>query len=281
MAQSEKKKKTSVIRGILSGVLLVYIIFGCILSDRMFAKEKVRNINVEIETGDNGFVNRDNVLSDLKHIPTDSTLLKEVNLSQMEHFLKNMVNIEDATVTRTTEGDIHISITPMIPVARVFDRDNYSYYINREGKKLRADIKYHVDVPIVTGNVDDGVVSAVDLLPIMQYVNDDPLWNSFTSAFKVDENHDVLLIPMIKGHVVNLGNPADRNLEDKFNRLATIYKEVIPNKGWDNYDTLSVKFAGQVVATKKKKRDPVPDLLFELIDSEEVSIDNMNVNPAE
>lgn len=280
MEQSKKKKKTSVVRGILSGVLLAYLVFGCILTNDLFAKEKVRKVEIQIESGDNGFVTVKSVLSDLKNVPADSMLISEINLSWLEHTLKAMVNIEDARVTRTIGGDIRIFITPMIPVARVFDRDNYSYYINREGKKLRANIKYHVDVPVVTGNVDDGVVSAVDLLPVMQFVNDDPLWNSLTSAFKVDDNHDLLLIPMIKGHVVNLGDPRDKNLSDKFERLKIMYTEVIPNKGWDQYDTISVKFSGQIVATKKKKRAPVPDLLYELVDSEEVSIDNMNVNPA-
>ncbi len=44
------------------------------------------------------------------------------------------------------------------------------------------------------------------------------------------------------------------NLGDKFDRLRLAYKKILPVKGWDFYDTLSVKWRGQVVATRRVKR---------------------------
>lgn len=44
------------------------------------------------------------------------------------------------------------------------------------------------------------------------------------------------------------------DLDDKFSRLMIAYKEVLPVKGWDFYDTLSVKWENQIVATRRSKK---------------------------
>ena len=41
-------------------------------------------------------------------------------------------------------------------------------------------------------------------------------------------------------------------LQDKLSRMQTFYTEGLNQVGWNRYKTLSVKYAGQVVATKKK-----------------------------
>ena len=283
MDQPKKKRTSTVVRGLLSGVILVYIVFALILTNNIHAGEKVRDVKVRIAfpANNKSFVTADNILSDLREVPKTTDRLKDIDLSALEHELKGMVNIESAEVTRNVDGEIIIDIVPMIPVARVFDRDGYSYYINREGKKLQANNKYHVDVPVIMGNVDDGTLSAIDLLPVLQYVSDDSLWNHLTSSFKVEANHDLILIPTIKGHVVNLGNGKDQNIGDKFERLRAMYTEVMPHKGWHFYDTISVKYRGQIVATRAKKRAVRQDLTFEFEDDEEVAADNMDISPAQ
>ena len=81
---------------------------------------------------------------------------------------------------------------------------------------------------------------------------------------------------MIKGHVINFGDTT--MIENKFSRIKTIYKDVFPEKGWDYYDTISVKWNGQVVATRRKKHKVDRIATFaDSIDEEEVEIETMNV----
>ncbi len=54
-----------------------------------------------------------------------------------------------------------------------------------------------------------------------------------------------------------------------------MYRKVLPVKGWLYYDTISVKYSGQVVATRAKKRDMPQIAAKELIDPEEETLDNM------
>ena len=43
------------------------------------------------------------------------------------------------------------------------------------------------------------------------------------------------------------------DIENKFEKLKLFYREVMPAKGWETYDTISVKWSHQVVATRRKK----------------------------
>ena len=66
-----------------------------------------------------------------------------------------------------------------------------------------------------------------------------------------DRNHDIILVPVIRGHVVNFGDTS--LIADKFARIKSFYNNVMPVKGWDYYESLSVKWRGQIVATRYDK----------------------------
>ena len=141
---------------------------------------------------------------------------------------------------------------------------------------MLADSKYLIDVPIIIGKFDT-VHKAVSMLPMLSFIKNDSTWNSLVSVVKVADNRDIIIVPMIKGHVINFGDTS--LVENKFDRIKTIYKEVMPIKGWNYYDTISVKWKGQVVATKKdKKKTNIKASFADSIDEEEVSVETMNVS---
>ena len=56
----------------------------------------------------------------------------------------------------------------------------------------------------------------------------------------------------------------------------TMYRKVLPLKGWEYYDTISVKWAGQVVASRRIKSIPEPAVRFDQEgDVEEENVDAM------
>lgn len=186
--------------------------------------------------------------------------LSDIRTDSIEHFLNSIDKIERATVVKLTDGYVLVTVDPMHPVARVFDV-NESYYINRDGKRISADARYHVDVPVIQGNFAKGDITPSDVLPLVDYINGDSLWNSLISMIKIDSPSDVLVIPIIRGQVINLGEPND--FANKFSKLKRMYQEVLPVKGWEYYDTLSVKWKGQVVATRRNKKLPESRLITE------------------
>lgn len=193
------------------------------------------DINMEIGNDDNCFLTKS---------------VSEINTHELEKRLNAIDKIESANCVFYNNSRLRVEVTPLIPVARIFDGSN-SYYINKDGKKMGANVRYHVDVPIISGNFGASY-NASSMLNVLNYIQSDSVWNSLISGINVANNHDIIISPMIKGHVINFGDTS--LIENKFERIKTFYKEVMPIKGWNYYDTISVKWRGQVVATRREKR---------------------------
>ena len=65
------------------------------------------------------------------------------------------------------------------------------------------------------------------------------------------DTNNIIIVPELSGHVVNIGN-AD-GFENKFAKLKQFYTQVLPKRGWNTYDTISVKWNHQIVATRRVK----------------------------
>lgn len=273
--------KKSVIRCILAILLMVYIGVMAVVANQALDSSKCKGFEICIlqPEGSRNFVTKAEVLRLLKEWKLDNTdcASSAINLQKIEDRLNKVDNIEKALVQMTPDRKIKLTITPMIPVARVFDSKGHSYYINRNGKRLTANARYRLDVPIITGDFNDTILTPADLIPLVEKIHADKDWSSITSQLMVEpRHHDIILVPLIRGHVVNLGDTA--NISDKLARVMTMYRKVMPKKGWEYYDTISVKWGGQIVASRRTKSIPEPAIRFDQEgDVEEESIDAMLV----
>lgn len=272
--------KKGVIRCLMALLLAAYVGVAVVMANRAQAREKCAGFDIRIAKteGSRDFVTENEVKRLLKEWHMDATdrTASSVNLQNIEQRLCRVVNIESAMAQRMPDNTIRLTIVPMIPVARVFDFKGNSYYINRDGKRLTANARYHLDVPVISGNFDS-IHSPAALIPLVEKLHNDSAWNAITSQVMVDPHtRDVILVPLIRGHVVNLGDTSA--ISDKLDRVMAMYRKVMPLKGWEFYDTISVKWAGQVVATRRVKSIPEPAVRFDQEgDIEEEDVNSMLV----
>lgn len=255
---------TKLILSILVSLLLVaYLIFGVIWSNSEAEKATCRGVEIVVsDTANQRFVTVEDIAYELDNLPSraNGMLLSSINTDKIEHTLQCIDKIERANAVVLSNNRILITVEPMEPVARVFD-GKQSYYINKEGKRIIADARYHLDVPVISGHFDS-TFTAASLLPLIKYINENETWNSLISMISVKNSRNVILVPIIRGHVINIGT-ADE-FDSKFARLDKFYKDVMPVKGWDYYDTLSVKWHGQLVATRRAKNLTSPKVDFDI-----------------
>ncbi len=265
--------KGNIIRCILSVLLLSYLVAALIYVDRMSAETMCNGLDIVITDDSNtGFVKISEIVRELDSLPDKARKMKirSIDTNAIEKHLSSIDNIETVECVRRANDRLRVSVIPMKPVARIFDGHS-SYYINKDGKELTANARYRVDVPVVVGHCDS-LLPATSLLKLLDFIQNDSTWNSLVTAVKIDRNRDIILIPMIRGHVINFGDTTA--VKNKFDRLYTMYRKVLPIKGWEYYDTISVKFAGQVVATRRTKRLPEPIIKFD----EETIVDEADIN---
>lgn len=232
-----------------------------------------KGIEVEVKGGDPRLLSTTQKGITNEVLRWDSHLLKKrvssINTLDLRNHLSRISNFEEVHCTMTSQGKLRITVVPMIPELRVFD-NNESYYINKDGKRIRATAQFYADVPVVRGHFTDEF-PAKSILPVVRFVRNDSTLRHLVSMFEANDAQNILLIPRITGHVVNFGDTL--NLVNKRRALLAMYRKVLPYKGWETYDTISVRFRGQVVATLRNKSAGLhPTVNVEELDLEEAAL---------
>lgn len=200
----------------------------------------------------------------IKGLPID-----QLDTRRISTYLNRLNMFESVNCMVSASGRLCIDVVPMVPVMRVFSGDK-SYYINKDGKRIDSNAEFFSDVPVVTGNFK-GNFRPIDVLPLVRFVTRDPVMRDLTAMISAQDSRNLFIVPRITGHVVNFGDTT--RLEEKRDALQLFYRRVMPYKGWENYDTISVKFRNQIVATRRDKgRLNVAEEELEEVDLEEATL---------
>ena len=222
---------------------------------------------------------RHGVYEELKDypLPIEGAQLQSINTVDIEKYLTKTGTFESVNCMVSARGELVVKIVPLVPVMRVFC-GNKSYYVNKEGRHIETNAEYFSDVPVVSGKFKHGFQPR-DVLPLVNYIRKDETLGSLVSMIVAENKYNLILVPRIKGHVVNFGDTT--RLDDKKKALAMFYRQVMPYKGWEEYDTISVKYRGQVVATRRdKSRVNHAEEYVEQFDMEEGTLPGADIEQA-
>lgn len=248
-----------------TAVLLLYTVFAVALTRAEKRMSLYEGVDIEVaDSAGTGFVTAadiDRTLGGLRAICARDPRGK-INTLALERRLQAMPSVESASVTELNNGRLRLRVKPLVPVLRVMD-GNSSYYINAAGKTISSDQGNFVDVPVIVGHFKSGKEVA-RLVPMFSYIHRHPEYDALVSSVSVSPRGDIIIVPAVTGHVINMGDTS--RIEDKFKRLNRFYSEVMPVKGWEYFDTLSVKYSGRVIGTRAAKRE-APIALTALADS--------------
>lgn len=234
------------------GALLCYAAGMTVWAHREAKRHVCTGIEVEVE-GSRAIdsVIRHGVTEELRDYPRRivGTPLQQLSTVDVERYLSRYSNFESVNCMVSSRGKLIIKIVPLVPVMRVFFANN-SYYINKDGKHIASNAEFYSDVPVVSGRFNRHFQPKA-VLPLVNYVSADPMLGELVSMIVAEDKDNLILVPRIRGHVVNFGDTT--RLDEKKRALMMFYRQVMPYKGWNEYDTISVKFRGQIVATRRDK----------------------------
>lgn len=245
------------IKWTLLGLLTAYVIVMLFWARAEANRHTCRGIEVVIDGQSQvSTITEESVKEVLKEYPgvIVGQPLHALNTYAIADYLKKFNNFETVDCLITTQGNLKVHVVPMVPAIRVFDGDK-SYYVNKDGKTMAAIPGFHVDVPVVTGKFTDTFRPEI-VLPVVKFIRNDTLLNNLVGMIQVNDRENIILVPRIKGHVINIGDTT--RLPEKRRAILTAYKSIMPYKGWEHYDTLSVKYRGQIVATRRDKTPLYP-----------------------
>lgn len=264
--------RSTIITCILTIIVVCYLCFALNATAKMAAEDTFTGCRITVaDSVGTGFVTQLDVSQECGDIMQWITTRKrkDLDLNELENQLRASDKVESVNVAILNNGTLSIDVVPMTPVARVFDGGE-SYYINASGKRISADPRYHVDVPVVVGKFSDEYPPK-RLLPLLHHIAEHPELDALVSTVRQQRDGDIIIIPTIRGHVVNFGDTS--MVDNKFARLREFYRRVMPVRGWETYDTLSVKWRGQIVASRRDKaleRTHLPSRIEEFDDIDDI-----------
>lgn len=223
---------------------------------------------------------RHGVLHELKRYPKPlvGARISTVNTSDVERYLSAPGNLERVNCMISSGGRLMIDIVPLVPVMRVFDGDK-SYYVNKDGRRMDSRAEFYADVPVVKGKFGRKF-RPEEVLPLVRFIGRDETMRELTGMIVARDRNNLMVVPRLLGHVVNFGDTSD--LPAKVRALELFYRKVMPYKGWEEYDTISVKYRGQIVATRRdKSRVSHQEELTDELDPEELTLTELAPAAAE
>ncbi len=242
-------------------LLLASIGFLWMLSVKDQRSSKVQGYVIELNANSNSvLLEKKDVESwlrmfykkEIQKIPVFALRLKE-----LEDFLHQQPMVDEAEVFLDSKGKLHVQLQPREPIVRIIDQHARQFYLDRDGYVIPVSSQYASRVPVATGALNPVNGMKLDkkqqlyygsLIRIAEAIRVDSFANSLVEQIDLDENGEFMLIPKIGNEKILLGG--SDMIEDKLARLKLFYSENMGRQGWNVYQTISVKFKGQIVGKK-------------------------------
>ena len=175
--------------------------------------------------------------------------IKDLNLRELEERIKSDKRVKKVEVFVDADDNINTWIIQRQPIIRIVDTKDFSYYLDEEGNDIPTKRGLAVRVPIATGYIDlyrkelildEKETSLKNVYECAQYIMNDGFLSQFIEQIYVNSDRDIELIPKIGKQYIIIGDAT--NLDKKFNKIKTFYKDGMPTVGWSKYKAINLKY---------------------------------------
>jgi len=252
-------------------MVIAYLVVMLSFIDTREQTMPCRHISIVIlDSLQNGFISKNDIrgLVEKKYKKILGYPLSKINTEELElSILKNRA-IKKCDIYKTADGILAIEVIQRQPVLRVINNNNQSYYIDQEGYLIPFSSIQTPNVLVATGNIVEnkplnlskhdhvdkfdkkGIENILyDLRALSAYIQADPFWKAQFVQLYVNKKGEIELIPRVGAHIIILGKT--RGFEEKLKKLKSLYMNGLNNVGWNNYETINLKYKNQVICSKR------------------------------
>ena len=241
--------RNNMIRGVKIGAACLVLLGAIGFAEKKHSARVLDLVEVKIHNQNgNYFVLEEDILSLIDFQSTVGEQISAEGMTEMESRLLNHAFIESAQVYRNLKGKLTVEVTQSSPIARLVRPDQPDAYFTAAGEILPVSDKFSARVLLVTGDYTDKIIQeetqgAVGNL--IGYIYQDPFWRAQIAQMDIDGAGDIVMYPQVGKQRIEFGTADD--IESKFLRLDTFYRKILPKKGWNEYDRVSVKYTDQII----------------------------------
>ncbi len=241
----------------LAGIIALFflIAFTEIRQDQKVCKSIVIEFAGESATR---FITKRDVMGYLTNQGTDQIVeepYSSIDFRKLEKRLLQHGFIEKCQVSRDLFGNLIVTITEPVPVARVltFNGSNgyiEGNYVSEAGSLFPVSMNYTARVPLLKGAYFSRRSALKDslsrpVLDLLITLKKDPFWRALIAEISVDEARNIILWPQYGNQQFELGPPT--NVPMKLEKLKLFYKHVLSLKNAEGYKRVNVQYRNQIV----------------------------------
>jgi len=262
--------KRSLINTVMWAVVLLLTVIALGFVESEQDDRACTNIKIFIDhSNGNFFVNEEEVNAMVYH-EMDTVLgrpISRIEAGNLEHKLNNHPNIARAEVYKTLQGELVVEVSQRTPIVRIFNSLGESFYLDSTGKVMPPSKTYTSRVFVANGEIPDKFVDVNqlnaaslsdslaeislidDIFRFADFIRQDRFWSLQIEQLYVNKDSELELIPRVGNHRIVFGDATA--LEGKFRKLKIFYEKGLSKTGWNEYSVINLKFADQVVCTKR------------------------------
>jgi cell division protein FtsQ len=248
-------------------LIVVGVLMSLVKTSQSERAVGIPEVNIEVFE-DMIFLSEADVISRLKdkHYIGGEKVYSDMELEKIEQFIEGMPEVKKVQVYTYLSGIWKIEMSLRQPIARIFNQDGTSCYLDQDGTLMPLSSNYTAHVVTVDGNINetdygksvanimnnDSLITLEildDLYEISNYVCNDEYLSAQITHIHINNYDEFEFIPRVGDQRIMFGD-ADF-AAGKFKKLEYFYTEGMSRAGWDLYDTISVMYKGQVVCSKR------------------------------
>ncbi len=246
--------------GWLALILLVGVILINMVEKKQTAKTAEVVVDIEHLPDGNDLLTRGDVFEMLNRsfgYSMEGIPQNTVDVERIEKVLKENPFVLDAEVFIGADNSIQIDIEQRIPVIRIIDKMEASYYFDMDGNKMPTSKHFTARVLVATGNISPHTPEFMErknhplnqLFDLSKKILTDDLYRPMIEQIYVNNKREYILAPKLGNQKIFLGKY--NNIDIKLENLKIFYQKAIANEGWRKYKNFDLSYKGQVVAEKR------------------------------
>ena len=185
-----------------------------------------------------------------------STELHRIETDRLEQVLEDDPFVRETDAWIDHSNILHVRVRQRQPILRILNNEGENYYVDAQGAMMPPSRNFTARVLVATGAIGPYVRDFQEkknsplreVYELTQYILADDFLAALIQQIHLNNMGDIELIPLIGKQKIILGSV--RNLDDKFARLKTFYRQAMPYAGWQTYKIINLKFNGQIVCRK-------------------------------